>query len=111
VWLIPNYSLATNKSCYKFSDFNAVTDQMVVFFWVSAPYSGYVFLCFCYNWPNTLKPSYVTDTFVYPYHVSFHFNNFGYPKDAGSTFFHIMGACDQHTVQKPKKRPPSEDLI
>ena len=77
VWLILNCSLVTNKSCYKFSYFNAVTDQMLVLFWVTASYSGYVFPCFCYDWPNSVKPSYVTDTFVYPYHISFHFNKFG----------------------------------
>jgi hypothetical protein len=38
VWFIVNCSLATNKSCYKFSYFNAVTGQMLVLFWVSAPY-------------------------------------------------------------------------
>jgi len=72
---------------------------MVVFFWVSAPYSGYIFLCFCYNWPNGVKPSYIADTFVYPYHVSFHFNKFGYPEDADSTFSHNMATFNQYTVK------------
>jgi hypothetical protein len=101
VWIILNCSLVTKKNC-KFSNVNAVTDKIVVFFWVSAPYSGYIFLCSCYNWLDSVKPLYITDTFVYPYHVSIHFNRFIYPEDAGSTFSHNMLTFNQYTVQKPK---------
>jgi hypothetical protein len=51
--------------------------------------------------PNTLKPPYITDTFLSLCHFSIHMNEFSHPQggDSRST------VPKHHMIQQPKRRP------
>ena len=66
----------------------------------------------CCDWPNHLKPPYISETFFFlPHHFCFNGNWFSHPEDGGSAFLWDVGRFYHNAVQNPKRWPSSIKIL